>query len=440
MGKGLWLILLYVVIVVFPLCLMASYDPLSHKGIVYEIGKSFGIIGFMILSLQAVLAARIKWIDRFFGLDIVIRFHKYMAVFAALFFLLHPLFLAWGGAGWKLIFSINLPLSIWLGKLALLILVINILVSLFQTQLKLKFERWRIIHDVMVPCLLSLAFIHSWFIGSDMQIAILWLLWPCILIWVAVIFIYHRFWRVLRLSHHPYRVIGVQQETKNVWTIKLASPNDERRYDYLPGQFQFLTFHRGNNLPVEEHHWTISSSPAEKNYVSSTIKETGDFTSTIGQTKPGDSAIVHAPFGRFSYVLHPDESDLVFLAGGIGVTPLMSMLRHMHDTHVNTPVLLIYASKNENEIVFREELSEIQEEGCPQLRIVHVLSRPGKRWAGETGHIDREKIRRFCGSNLKDKFFYLCCPPGLFKATIKNLRSLGVSDKQIHAEIFSFLN
>jgi len=254
-----------------------------------------------------------------------------------------------------------------------------------------------------------------------------------------VVFIYHRFVRPLLLDRHRYRVVAVRQETNNVWTVTLAPPKGERRYAYLPGQFQFITFHRGRGLPEEEHHWTISSSPTEKTSVSSTIKELGDFTATIGQTKPGDTATIHAPFGRFSYVLHPDERDLVFIAGGIGITPLMGMLRHMRDTKAALPVLLLYANKDEGEICFKKELVAIEKGRYPRLKVVHVLSSPATGWKGESGRIDRERIEQYCGKDIGKKAFYICGPPGLLEATIATLRALGVPDGRMHIEIFSFL-
>ncbi|MFQ6111325.1 MAG: oxidoreductase, partial [Nitrospinota bacterium] len=77
---------------------------------------------------------------------------------------------------------------------------------------------------------------------------------------------------------------------------------------------------------------------------------------------------------------------------------------------------------------------------CPRLKVVHVLTKPGEDWAGESGRIDREKIERFCGGNLKGKAFYLCGPPELIEATLRNLKDLGVADDRIHLEIFSFLS
>jgi ferredoxin-NADP reductase len=253
-----------------------------------------------------------------------------------------------------------------------------------------------------------------------------------------ILFIYHRFVRPFILSRHPYKVIDVKEEADNVWTVRLAPPKDREVFDYLPGQFQFITFKRSKGLPIEEHHWTISSSPTEKGYVSSTIKALGDFTATIGETKVGDTATVHGPFGTFSHVLHPGEKALVFIAGGIGITPMMGMLRYMHDTKSNMPVVLLYGNRREEEIVFKDELKEIEKSGHPKLEVAHVLSSPDEKWKGAIGYIDREKIKKYC-EDLTGKGFYVSGPPGLVKATIKNLRDLGIGDKQIHTEIFSFL-
>jgi NAD(P)H-flavin reductase len=118
----------------------------------------------------------------------------------------------------------------------------------------------------------------------------------------------------------------------------------------------------------------------------------------------------------------------------------MSMLRHMRDTQDTRSVLLLYANPAQDQIVFGEELAEIQKGRHPFLKVVHVLSRPNEGWTGETGHVDREKIERFCGDDLRTKVFYVCGPPPMLKAVIASLESLGVADRQIRIEIFSFLD
>ena len=435
---GFLRIVLYIVIVLLPLFLAALYKPKTDNGFLYEVGRGFALISFMVLNFQPLLASRFKWIERPFGLDIVIRHHKYMAVFATFLLICHPLLLSTGKKGFSIIIGTGVPWPVWLGKIAIVVLLANMFFNFVNIKGRLKFEVWRNIHDLLGPLLLVLIFVHSFFQGGDLKNRQLELLWSLMFGVAVSVFIYHRLIRPRLLKKHPYMVIEVAREAKGVWTVKLAPPEGFRRYDYLPGQFQFLTFFRAKGLPVEEHHWTISCSPTEDRYVSSTIKEVGDFTSTIGKTKPGDTASVHAPFGRFSYVLHPEERDLVFIAGGIGMTPLMSMLRHMREMQSEIHVLLLYANKTEEDIVFRRELHEIAAGIRPRLKIIHVLSEAGVGWQGESGFIDSGKIERYCGT-LAGKAFYLCGPEGLVDGIIRILRTKGVRDNRIHREIFSFV-
>ncbi|HAR63270.1 MAG: oxidoreductase [Candidatus Margulisiibacteriota bacterium] len=439
MGSGLVRIFLYLAVVLAPLIISMFYRQQTTNNFLYELGRNFALVGIMVLTIQILLAGRFKWIESSFGFDILIRYHRYMAIFGTILIIAHPLLLAAGTGKLTLLIGLTMPWYIWLGRAALVLLIINALVSVYQSKLHLKFEVWRFIHDITGPSIILFSFVHSWIVGDDIHSQPLYWLWPIILIIFFVLFAYHRFIRPLLLNRHPYLVTDVIQESKGVWTVKLAPSKGERIKKYLPGQFHFLTFHRGKSLPEEEHHWTISSSPTEKKYVSSTIKELGDFTATIGETKPGDTATVHAAFGRFSYLLHPEEKSLVFIAGGIGITPLMSMLRYMRDIHETIPVVLLYGSKTEEEIVFRKELAEMQEKQFPRLQAVHILSDPGKKWTGETGLIDRDKLIKHCGK-LDNKGFYIVGPKDLLDGTVKNLRELGVNDERIHIEIFSFID
>jgi predicted ferric reductase len=439
MVNGILRLLLYIAIILLPI-LIVTFRGGSTHGFVYELGRSTALAGFMIIMLQVLMSARIKWIERPFGLDILLRFHKNMGITAAVLLVLHPVLLSIGTGSPRLLISFDLPWYIWLGRIALLILLINVGVSWYQLKLDLKFETWRLLHDILGPAILVFIFIHSYVVGSDLQHSAMKVLWIAVFIVAVGLFIWHRIIRPILLKRRPWQVMAVQEEAPNVHTIKLAPPEGETVYDYFPGQFQFITFYRNRNLPVEEHHWTISSSPTNKGYVTSTIKALGDFTATIKDTQPGDTAAVHAPFGRFSYVLHPEETDLVFVAGGIGITPLMSMLRHMRDNKDTRSVLLLYGNPDIGNIVFRRELDEISEAENPRLKVVHVLSKPGEAWAGEKGIIDGEKISRYCGSDLSGKTFYVCGPGPLITGVTSALQKMGVSHHQIRVEIFSFLD
>jgi predicted ferric reductase len=430
-------LLMYAAIVLSPLLLVALLRPPTDHSFIYTVGKNLALVGFTILAMQFVVSARLKWIERPFGLNVLFHSHKAMAILASLLLISHPVLLALGGQDWSVIFGPQVMWHIWLGRIALLIVLVHVLLSSLRAIIKLNYETWRFVHNLGAVLILPLGFFHSWNAGGDFQLAWMQALWAVLLLAAGASYLWHRVLRTPRLRRHPYQVTSVREEAAGVWTIELTPPAGVSRFDYLPGQFHFLTFQRAPNLPVEEHPWTISSSPTEPGVLCSTIKESGDFTASIGKTKQGDTALVSGPFGRFSYALHPDELKLVFIAGGVGITPLMSMLRHIRDTRAALTVTLLYACTSERDIVFRDELAEMERGGVAGLKVVHVLNKPSDEWKGERGRLDEEKIKRCVGPELERLAFYVCAPPELMDLTIRTLRKAGVPAARIHFERFS---
>jgi predicted ferric reductase len=429
-------IIIYLALVLLPVFIVTVYNLPPPDLFAYNLGRAFALAAFAVMILQVALAARLKWIERPFGLNLTFPFHRNMGVLAVVLLLTHPFLMVLGGGGWKLLLGDN-TWYIWVGRAALLLLLINVSLSLWRVPLGLKFETWREGHNLSGPLILVLGFIHSWYASVDFTLVLMQILWVGFLGAAAVLYWHHKFYTPARLRRQPYTVVEVRQETHDVWTLKFAPPPGQPRFDFLPGQFQFVTLLRGRGLPEEEHHFTISSSPTLAGFHTSTIKASGDFTATIGVTKPGDQAVIQAPFGRFSYLLHPEARDLVFIAGGIGITPFMANLRHMRDVRPDRRVLLLYANKSERDIVFREELAQIQEGNQPELKVVHILSRPTEAWAGEKDRLDRGKIERLCGERLGQSLFFLCCPPPMTRSLLEILRGLGVPETRISLEYFS---
>jgi predicted ferric reductase len=436
-GSGSLLIVLYLLCSVFALILLTFVHPHTDDGLIHQIGKNCALVAFIILTLQVVLAARIKWIERPFGLDMIFRFHKAAAILAFSLLILHFTLVAWGSRHWRLLTAVEIDWPIWLGRLALLALGVNIAASLWRSRLHINFESWRSVHNSLAVIVLALGFVHSYRIGGDLSPSVMRVYWITALSAGAVVYFFHKGVRPARLRRNQWTVAAVRREGPKVWTVYLDPPAGKSVHGYAPGQFHYITFRRGRGLPVEEHHWTISSSPTRPG-LASTIKEVGDFTATIGLTKPGDKADVDGPYGRFSYLMYPDEGDLLFICGGIGITPFLAMLRHMHDRKVRKKVLLLWSNKTEQDIVAREELDTIAASGRPQLTIVHFLTRAGEEWQGERGRIGRGAVAAYLRSEEAAKRgIYVCCPHRMFKSILPALRSLGISADRIHYEGFA---
>ncbi len=428
-------IIIYLALILTPIIVVTVYRLSPGDKFAYNLGRCFALLAFTIIVLQMALSARLKWIEGPFGLNVTFPFHRRMGVLVGILLSIHPLLMMAGGGGLELLYAGDW--YIWVGKFTLLILLFHVGISVWRLRLGLPFEKWRCWHDFLGPSILVLGFIHSWNASVDLSITILRVLWIVFLGGGTILFVYHRFYTPWRLRQAPYKVHEVRAEAKDVWTVSFVPPAGQPRFDFVPGQFQFITFLASQGLPVEEHHFTISSSPTQTGVHASTIKASGDFTSLIGQVKPGDPVAIEAPFGRFSYMFHPEARDIVFIAGGIGITPFMSNLRHLRDTGADRRVLLLYSNKSEADIVFKEELDRMIGQSKPQVQVVHLLTRPGNDWQGETGRLDQEKLQRLCGDRLASSTLFLCCPPPMIKSLVPILRGLGVPTSRISYEYFS---
>lgn len=418
------------------LILLVFYEDSFSGNPLYEAGQILVLLAFPVLALQPVLSARLRLLDKAFALNSVINFHRTMAIAGAAAAFIHPVLLAAGSSNWALLYSFDLPWYILVGKAVLLLLILMVLTSLFLAFFRLTFEKWRFFHNLFFMLVIIGVYLHSVFTGSDMIHPFMVILWSVLLAAALIAYAGHKIIRPLVLRKKPFKVVGVTQENKDVWTLRFK-PQGPWALDYSPGQFQFITLKRGRGLPKEEHHFTISSSPEENPEHTATIKNLGDFTSTIKETEPGDTALIQAPFGRFSHRLHPWESDLVFIAGGIGITPIMSMIRFIRDSKEEKRVLLLYGNNREEEIVFRKELEELAESSRLDFRLVHVLAEPPEHWQGESGFITPEIIKKYATEGLTGRYYYVCGPPVMMDKVIGALKGLGVPGVKIHSERFS---
>ncbi len=426
------LCLAYPLLVLAPLLLFAVASPPSDHPPMVKVAVNCAVVAFSILSLQFLLMARFRWIEAPFGLDAILIFHKGMAVVAVCLLCAHPFLLA-PVEGWGLLTRWGVHWRIWAGRIAILLLLAHAGVAVGRRVLQLRYETWLLIHNVVAFAILGLALVHSLAVGDDLAplgVRLVWISLPLVA-WSA--WFHHRFAQQYMLARKPYKVRTVHREAPGVWTLNLEPPVGNR-LDFAPGQFQFLRPLSGSVL-AEEHLFTIASSPVRDGRISLTVKESSNFTTTIGELSPGDLVSVHGPFGRFSHLFHRDCNDLVFIAAGVGITPLMSMLRYMRDRGEARRVLLIYANREPCAIVFRKELEAIEGGSTPSLRVVHVLSRAPDGWHGLPGRLDAPLVQLIC-PNLSGKTFFICCPPRMMASLITGLRRAGVNSNRIHAECF----
>jgi predicted ferric reductase len=424
----------YPLAAIAPLVALHALNLRTDHSTATQLGINCALVGFTLLSMQFVLTARLPWIEAPFGLDLIVRFHRVMALVIVALVCAHPLFIA-RDQGWRLLTRFHARWYIWTGRIALLLLAAQVGTALLRRVMRLPYERWKQVHNAVALGILMLGFFHSMWAGDELRNSGGLTLWAVVPTIALATWLYSRTIRPHLLARRPFRVQSVSLEAPGVWTVTLSTPPGQP-FRFFPGQFQFLRL-LDSDAPAEEHPFSIASSSSRTDRISLTIKACGDFTAHIERIRVGDRATVQGPFGRFSHDLHPGEEDLVFVAGGVGITPLISMLRTMNDRRESRQVTLIYASRGPDDILFTAELIALEAAQFPALKVIYVLSRPPSWWTGETGHVDARRLRERCGG-LEDKAFYMCCPPQMNTQLVRGLRNLGVSPRHIHCDVFSF--
>lgn len=215
------------------------------------------------------------------------------------------------------------------------------------------------------------------------------------------------------------------EEAKDVRTYCLECPG----FEYAPGQFINVYLLKEDGGFGEFRAYSISSSPTSGKLEFS-VKWTEGFPSKLSRLKTGDKVGVMGPFGHFQL----QGNDSVFLAGGIGVTPFISMVRHAHDKRLPQKLTLFYSCRTTEEAPFCKELAEMEGD-YPNFKFVLTYTRllPEHPWKGERGRISMEMVKKYIGNMLAHDYF-VCGPKVMVDASKEMLLAAGVPKEKIKAE------
>ena len=335
---------------------------------------------------------------------------------------------------------LNLVTAPWRARAAvtsLLLLIILIGFSLWRKPLHLGYTLWRVSHGILGTLILILAMIHVILVGYYINTPLKDVLWTAYGSFWILLLLYVRILKPFLLLRKPYQVEQVVEERGNAWSLHIK-PVGHTGMRFQPGQFAWLTFGR-SPFSETEHPFSFSSDAEHTTPLTFTIKELGDFTSTVKDLPIGQRIYVDGPFGIFSIDHYPEASSFVFVAGGVGITPMMSMLRTVAERGDTRTLLLIYAADNWEGVTFREEIDELTE--FLNFKVVYVLRRPHEDWGGESGYITKEMLARYLPRSREPNAFevFLCGPQPLMDAVEQALVQLGVFIGNFHAERFDLV-
>lgn len=423
----------YLVLVLAPLLILILGEVPPGSGFWWDFSMALGFAGMSMMGVQFLLTARFRRASAPFGIDIIYAFHRYLAVFAWLLILLHILVIridykeAVGAIN-----PLTAPWHMTAGRLALVLFALLIVTSLWRKPLRIRYDEWRILHIVLALTAFLLALGHIEGVGYYINTPAKRWLWSSYTSFWVLLIVYVRLLKPWQMHNRPYRVAEVRREADNSWTLALK-PDGHKGMRFEPGQFAWLTL-GASPWHIKEHPFSFSSSAARPDRLEFTIKELGDFTRTVKKTPVGEVAYLDGPYGAFSMDRHANAPGFVFIAGGVGSAPIVSMLRTLADRKDHRPLWFIYASNRWEDTLFRDKLEALKER--LELRLVYVLTEPPANWKGESGFIKPELLRKVLPYDAKKYEYFLCGPKPMSERVQRGLRELRVPLGKVHFEIF----
>lgn len=434
------LILFYLALGLAPLAL-AWAQGLSPRTPWDELATGLGMVALAMLLAEFLLLGRFRFVTNRAGSDVVMRSHQLLARAALAFALAHPFLYVsprnpapvWDATrhgvieyGWA---------ATWPGILAWLGLGGLVVMAIAKEATGLRYQHWRLLHGAAAALVAAMAVLHALRAGrysADPAMARLWLGLLAVallaLFWVYAV-------APLRRWRRPWRVSEVRHEADRTWVLRVT-PDFPGRLRYRAGQFAWLNVGRAV-FSLDENPFSIASAPSRGTEVEFLIKEQGDFSGSVGRIAPGTRAWLEAPHGHLTVEPHADAPGIALIAGGVGLAPLMGILRERHTIRDPRPTVLVYGNRHAGQIAYAGELETIAREHGTE--VVHVLSEPPEDWDGETGMITPDLIRRhFGGDERRDWLYVLCGPPPMLILVEDTLIGLGVPATRILSEQFVY--
>ena len=432
------LALAYLAVVLVPLWLaLATAGPDGGRNRpVYDVSLATGLVALSLLVVTYVLPKRVRALSRSLGIEVVLGVHRLVGLSALTFVLAHVVTVLLADADNLALLDVtDAPNRARAAVGATVAMLLLIGTAVWRRRLLPRYETWRAVHIVLAVTVVVLAGLHVWWLHHlVIQPRFRW--WFAALALVAVAVSLRRWvWRPLRAWQRPWVVDAVRRESPTVSTLVLKPAGHRGFRRFRPGQFAWIRI-GSTPLGFEEHPFTIASAPRRSGAIEFTIKQLGDFSSAVGEVAVGDRVWVDGPHGAFSPDHHKSRG-LVLIAGGVGITPMISVLRSLAQRGDDREHLLFVSARALGELLFREEITELADR--LRLRVVELLNDPHDGWTGATGFLTADVLAAHLPANRERLDYFLCGSPPMVSAVIAALRSVGVAGHHIHTEKFDFV-
>jgi predicted ferric reductase len=410
-----------------------NLSPHSTGDLLTSFGRLTGLLGAYSALLQVLLLARLPFLERLVGFDRLTVWHRWNGHACLDLVVAHVFLSVWGYA---LLDGISVPseLRTMLGggiypgmitaAIGTALLVAVAVSSVVIVRRRLRYEAWYAVH-LAAYAAIALAWFHQIPTGNELVLDTTAAdYWRALYIaTLALLLGFRVIAPLVNALRYRMRVAEVVSEAPGVVSLRIAG-HALQRLDAQAGQFflwRFLT--RGRWWA--SHPFSLSAAP-DGQTLRITVKALGDFTSRIGEIRPGTRVVVEGPFGVFTDTVRRREKALL-IAGGIGITPVRALLEER-----GGDVTVVYRTVATEDVIFADELEALARERGARLHIV-----VGDHATEEGGRLLSPDHLRSLVPDLAERDVYVCGPPAMATAIVRNVRGAGVPRRHIHSERFA---
>jgi predicted ferric reductase len=445
--RTLWAMAFLAVLLAPVLLAPLLYGPQVGGGATLLSGLSvgMGLLATSMLVCAVVLPSRLRSLTRTFGIDGVLGIHRFVGLAVTLLVGLHIVLVVLTNPANLALFNVmSAPNRARAATGATVALGALIALTMLRRRLQHRYEVWRWVHLALAGSALVLSALHIWWLNHLVRNPSMRAMFVILALGVLVVLGYRWLWLPVFGAGREYMVRELRPESATVSTLVLEPRRDAcngprrgyRTLEFAPGQFAWIRL--SPSVRSQEHPFTIASSAHLGLWTEFTIRHSGDFTNEIRLLKPGDSVWVDGPHGAFTLDLRR-TTGLVMIAGGVGITPMMSMLRTLAHRRDQRPHRLLMVAGTVEELLFRAEVRQLAQR--LDLTVVELLRRPPPRWTGATGTIDEQLLTKVLPGKFRRNQldYYLCGPPAMVADVLTVLDGLDVPHPRIHTEQFDMV-
>ena len=407
----------------------------------YSLGMFFGIVSYVCLANTLIISARIRYFDRLFGHDRVMVFHGRLAGVALVFAFAHAVLktayyglegaqVSLGIAGLTLFTAVAVVTVLFMvGNILHRIRAMAVLRAFFVERCGFDYTRLKLFHNLTAAALAVIT-IHVLMASATAET---WVRSGIVAGWGVVslsLYLYHKVVRVIICYRRSFRVTEVRRVSDSIVELRAVRP-DGSALHHRAGQFGFFRI-LSPACGIEEHPFTISSPPGSET-LGITVKALGDYSAALPSVSVGAKLLCDGPYGKFTPIR--DACPYLFVAGGIGITPFMSIVGEWEEAGISVPVVLLWSVRTRDELT-DDGLFERVAHRYGAFTYVPVVTREAH--LGAPARIDSELLSaHIAGEDIARTLAYVCGPDPLRRATAGYLRELGMPRRAVHYEAFS---